>query len=91
MAADDSNDGACAGTQARPGDSQRMTLLSSGEAASYLRMSKRSLEDLRYEGGGPPFIRLGRGRRSPVVYDLVDLNAWLLARKKGSTAEEGQT
>lgn len=68
-----------------------MTLLSSGEAASYLRMSKRSLEDLRYEGGGPPFIRLGRGRRSPVVYDLVDLNAWLLARKKGSTAEEGQT
>lgn len=88
MAAGESNDGGGGGRQGRDEAVKRLVLLSSPEAAEYLRMKPRSLEDLRYEGGGPPFMRLGRGRRSPVVYDLADLNAWLLARKKGSTSEE---
>lgn len=59
-----------------------MTLLTSSEAAEYLRMSARTLEDYRYEGGGPPFFRIGRGRRRMVLYDVADLNDWLRGQKE---------
>lgn len=65
-----------------------MTLLDTNEAAKYLRLSPRTLEDYRIKGGGPVFIRIGLGRRAPVLYDLEDLNAWLKGQKRGSVAEE---
>ena len=67
---------------------ERMTLFSTAEAAKYLRLSPRTLEDFRVKGGGPVFIRNGVGKRAPVFYDLEDLNAWLRSRKFGSTSEE---
>lgn len=67
---------------------ERMTLLTTAEAAKYLRLSPRTLEDYRIKGGGPVFIRIGLGRRAPVLYDLEDLNAWLKGQKRGSVAEE---
>lgn len=67
---------------------ERMTLLDTKEAAKYLRLSPRTLEDYRIKGGGPIFIRLGLGRRAPVLYDLHDLNEWLLRQKRGSVVEE---
>lgn len=67
---------------------ERMTLLTTVEAAKYLRLSPRTLEDYRIKGGGPVFIRIGLGRRAPVLYDLEDLNGWLKSQKRGSVAEE---
>jgi predicted DNA-binding transcriptional regulator AlpA len=55
------------------------------EAAHYLGYSESTLEKKRLTGDGPPFIRLGRG--GTVVYDTHDLDAWLAARRVGSTSE----
>jgi len=92
MGVDDSIEGSKSGIQEPVSMNQgahRMTLLDTVEAADYMHLSPRTLEDYRIKGGGPPFIRTGVGRRARVLYDLKDLNAWLLARKRGSTAEEG--
>ena len=43
------------------------------EAAQFLRYSKVSLDRMRWQGGGPPFVRIGR--RS-VRYLKADLLAW---------------
>lgn len=67
---------------------ERKTLYDTRVAAEYLQLSPRTLEDYRMKGGGPVFIRLGVGRRAPVLYDLVDLNAWLEKQKRGSVVEE---
>ncbi|CFX30122.1 protein of unknown function [Candidatus Filomicrobium marinum] len=67
---------------------ERKTLLQTAQAAAYLHISPRTLEDYRIKGGGPVFIRLGLGKRSPVLYDLADLNAWLDSRKVAATFEE---
>jgi len=60
---------------------QKLELLNTEAAATYLQLSERTLEDYRVTGGGPAFIRAGRGRRAPVLYLLADLNAWLMARR----------
>jgi hypothetical protein len=57
-------------------------------AAQYLHLSPRTLEAYRMSGEGPPYIRVGRGRRSPVLYDVADLNAWLDARRQVATKLE---
>lgn len=67
---------------------ERKTLLDTQKAAEYLQLSPRTLEDYRIKGGGPVFIRLGLGKRSAVLYDLADLNAWLDSRKVGWSLEE---
>jgi predicted DNA-binding transcriptional regulator AlpA len=38
---------------------------------------------LRWSGGGPRFVKLGR----TVVYRRVEVEAWLAAREAGTTAE----
>jgi hypothetical protein len=55
------------------------------EAATLLRMCRRSLQDLRLKGGGPVFCRL-IGRR--VGYRIADLDAWARARSATSTSAE---
>ncbi|MES2494334.1 MAG: helix-turn-helix domain-containing protein [Pseudomonadota bacterium] len=53
-----------------------MDLLKSRETADYLKLSERTLTQMRSEGSGPPFVRLyadGRGVR----YRRADLDAWL--------------
>jgi hypothetical protein len=46
--------------------------LTNDEAASYLRLSPRTLEKQRVIGGGPKFRKFGRR----VMYALTDLDAW---------------
>jgi predicted DNA-binding transcriptional regulator AlpA len=57
-------------------------MLKVAEAASYIGLSKSSLDKLRVYGGGPIYIKLGKR----VVYDPADLAAWLAARKVAHTS-----
>jgi predicted DNA-binding transcriptional regulator AlpA len=53
------------------------------EAAAFLRLSPRTLDRLRVEGGGPRFLRLRRSIR----YRQADLDHWLSLRCVNSTSE----
>ena len=59
--------------------------LTTEEAATFLRISPRTLEKRRVTGGGPRFCKLG-GR---VVYAVHDLDAWADARRFKDTSEPG--
>ncbi len=59
-------------------------LLTVGEAAHYLRVSKSHLDKLRSAGGGPAYHRLGRRR---VVYRRKELEDWVRARRYDFTAQ----
>lgn len=52
-------------------------LMTPREAAAFLRLSTGTLENMRTQGRGPAFIRLGDGKRAAVRYRRVDLEAWL--------------
>ena len=56
--------------------------LSTAQAAEYLGLGKSTLDKLRIAGGGPPFIKIG----SRVLYDVDDLDAWLVQHKRASTS-----
>jgi excisionase family DNA binding protein len=60
-------------------------LLDQREAAKLLRLSERTLERLRLEGGGPLYVKAGRCVR----YRETDLEAWIAARIVSSTSAEG--
>lgn len=51
------------------------------EAATYVGLSKSSLNKFRCFGGGPRFFKLGRS----VVYSTADLDAWMADRARTST------
>lgn len=57
-------------------DDSRPRFLTNAEAAAYLRLSPRTLEKHRVNGGGPRFCKFGRSVR----YDLADLIRWARAR-----------
>lgn len=59
--------------------------LNTREAASWLRLSPRTLEHYRVSGGGPVFHRFG----SRVRYLLADLEDWASARRRKSTSDDG--
>jgi len=58
-------------------------LLDQREAARLLRLSERTLERLRLQGGGPCFVKCGRSVR----YREADLEQWIAQRVVGSTSE----
>ncbi len=58
-------------------------MLRTRQAAAYTGMAKSTLEKLRCNGGGAPFIRVGR----VVMYDPNDLDAWLAAHKRRTTSD----
>jgi excisionase family DNA binding protein len=60
-------------------------MLTTHEAASYMRLSARTLERLRVQGTGPKFVRLAN--RS-IRYRQQDLDAHVAARVVASTSEE---
>lgn len=62
-------------------------LLTSVEAAEYLRLSPRTLEGMRVDGTGPRYFKVGPGKRSKVVYRVTDLETWLQRFQFGSTSE----
>ena len=57
--------------------------LRTGDAATYIGLSKSTLEKMRVNGGGPVYSALGR----IVVYEVGDLDAFVEARKRHSTSE----
>jgi len=61
----------------------RMSYLTTTEAANYLRMSKQFLEIARHRGDGPPFIKLSRAVR----YHRPSLDRWMLERQCNHAAE----
>lgn len=63
-------------------------VLRSAEAAEYLGLKKQTLAMYRLKGGGPQYIRLGQGQRSPVAYRKEDLDSWLESKRFRSTSHE---
>jgi len=59
-------------------------LLSVAEAAERLGVSMSYLNKLRATRDGPPFVKIG----ARVVYDPVDLAAWLDGQKRASTGTD---
>lgn len=66
------------GADTRHRDSSYLT---NNEAATYLRLSPRTLEKLRITGGGPRFHKFGRR----VMYALLDLETWANERSFETT------
>ena len=58
-------------------------LLTTAEAATFVRLSRRTLEDYRTKGTGPTYRRLGK----KIYYRPEDLNNWIDARAFTSTSE----
>ena len=57
--------------------------LNTAQAAFYIGLSKRTLEKMRVQGGGPKYRKHGRYVR----YHIDDLTAWSEARSRGSTSD----
>ncbi len=62
--------------------------LSTQQLADMLGMRPQTLRAKRLRGCGPPYIRVGEGLRSKVLYRHSAVHAWLHARTFNSTAEE---
>ncbi len=58
-------------------------MLSAPQAAAYCGSCVSTLAKLRFYGGGPLFVKLGRR----VVYDRTDLDNWLVARKRKTVSD----
>jgi len=63
---------------------QRSLLFTTCEAAERLRLNARTLENMRGNGTGPPFRKIG-GR---VFYHLDDLKDWLEQMRRRSSSGE---
>lgn len=61
-------------------------LMTEKEAAEYLAVSVRTLQDKRLRGGGPRFVKLFRSVR----YRLSDLDGFIAAATRAHTSEEGR-
>ena len=60
---------------------RRSQLLTTAEAAEHLRLKPHTLENMRWLGTGPPYLKLG-GR---VFYHRADLKKWCdQARQRSS-------
>jgi excisionase family DNA binding protein len=61
--------------------------LTTVEAATYVCLSRRTLEKMRTTGNGPVYRKHGRYVR----YHVADLDAWSAARRTRSTSKYGHT
>lgn len=64
------------------------TFLTTAEAAEYLRVSVPTMERMRLTEG-PPFIKLGNGKRGRVLYSREDLDAYVAGRRRTNTSDRG--
>lgn len=60
--------------------------LTTTQAATYVGLSRRTLEKMRTAGTGPAYRKHGRYVR----YHIADLDAWSAARCQNSTSEYGE-
>jgi excisionase family DNA binding protein len=59
-------------------------LMTPEEVADLLKVSPGTLENWRYRGEGPPFVKLGNKRRSPVRYPRKGVDDWMFTAPKDS-------
>jgi predicted DNA-binding transcriptional regulator AlpA len=52
-------------------------LLTPEQVAEMLQVHPGTLENWRVKGEGPPFVKLGGKRRSPVRYRRKDVEDWI--------------
>lgn len=52
-------------------------LMTGYEVADLLHINHRTLEAWRYLKKGPPYMRIGPGKRSKIVYYRKEVHAWL--------------
>ena len=64
---------------------KRTDLLTTTEAATYVRLSPRTLERYRVTGEGPTFLKNGR----LAFYRQADLDQWLENNRRRSTSDPG--
>ena len=64
---------------------KRNDLLTTMEAAAYVRLSHRTLERYRVTGEGPTFVKLGRR----VFYPRAELDKWIRNGFRRSTSDPG--
>lgn len=57
-------------------------LMTPEETAAVLRVHVGTLEAWRARREGPPFVKLGAKKRSPIRYSRAAVNAWMLASAK---------
>ncbi len=57
-------------------------LLTEGEAATYLRFTRRALQAWRCQGRGPRYVKISA---RAVRYRLEDLEQWIAERLRSST------
>ena len=57
--------------------------LNTDQAAKFTGLKRKTLENVRSRGDGPPYYKLG----SRVVYDIEDLNTWMAAKRRLSTSD----
>ena len=62
------------------------TLLTAAQAAEFLNLTPRFLEMRRFRGGGPKYVRISS---RCVRYLQADLMAWIEARRRSSTSDDG--
>lgn len=55
-------------------------VLHTPDAAAYLGLAPKTLENWRVAKTGPRYARLGRVGRPRIVYRITDLDAWLAAQ-----------
>lgn len=60
-------------------------ILTTAEAAKYVRLSQPTLERFRLTGAGAEYLKLG----GAVRYRRCDLDAWLETRRVRSTSDGG--
>lgn len=63
------------------------TYMSAAKVTELLSLSKNDLAKMRCDGSGPVFFRIGRRVR----YRCADIQAWLDARRRTSTAAMPET
>jgi hypothetical protein len=64
---------------------RKSPLRTTAETAEFFRVKKHTLENMRWQGTGPPFRKIG-GR---VFYHIADLKKWLeQARRRSSSGRK---
>lgn len=58
-------------------DDSGPTWLTTAEVADLLRVTPRTIENMRLEKRGPPYLLLGGEGIGRVVYNLRDVMAWI--------------
>jgi predicted DNA-binding transcriptional regulator AlpA len=57
------------------------------ELAQRLGISPRTLQKMRQDGTGPPYVKIGEARTSPVRYPESRLGVWEKSRMRTSTSD----